>query len=82
MIDTHLNTHDKNPPHRLSDAGILWLLFLAPTLYVLSFGPAVWLHERGVVSTETVITWYTPVEWLHDHTFLEKPLQWYSSLWL
>jgi len=44
---------------------VLVLLFL-PLLYVLSIGPAVWLHDRGMMSptvTQCAQTIYSPLEW-------------------
>jgi hypothetical protein len=81
MTDVHQN-RDAESQSGGSSLVVFWLLLLAPALYVLSFGPAVWLHERDYVSTEFVLTWYAPVKWLHVHTFLAKPLEWYANLWV
>ncbi len=59
----------------------LWLAALVGglVLYVLSIGPA-----AALVSNRAALTIlpkvYAPVIWLHDHTFLEKPLEWYVGL--
>lgn len=62
--------------------GLLVVLSLGfITIYVISVGPVVAMVEymdryRGVA---WVVYW--PVSWLHDRTFLEKPLEWYSGIW-
>jgi hypothetical protein len=54
---------------------------LSPLLYVLSIGPAGWAVDAGHFSRGQFHTLYAPVVWLHDHTLLEKPLEWYAGLW-
>lgn len=56
------------------------LLLLSPLLYILSIGPAGWLQKEGYLP-RSVRTVYAPVVWLHNHTPLEKPLEWYGELW-
>jgi hypothetical protein len=57
---------------------------LLPLLYVLSVGPAAVVMGRSspggwVFSAIGVV--YSPLEWLHGHTSLDKPLEWYRDLW-
>ena len=57
-----------------------------PLLYVLSIGPADLVMRKthyfgGTVSTDSVDRFYYPVVWLHDHTFLERPIEIYVRLW-
>ena len=62
------------------------LLVILPALYCLSTGPVIWLWTRadrfhGLVSIRQLQTFYWPIVWLHDHTFMEQPIDWYISLW-
>jgi hypothetical protein len=71
-------------PERPKGSPAIWviaLLVFLPIGYVLSIGPVVAIAERNKVGEETVKIFYTPVIWLHDHTVLEKPLEWYAQLW-
>jgi hypothetical protein len=76
---------DNRSQHQSS--GALWTLWIlsVPLVYVLSVGPVVRLtmdnsHARGV--PEWVDALYRPLGWIHEHTPLEKPLEWYMELWL
>jgi hypothetical protein len=76
---------DNRSQHQSS--ATLWTLWIlaVPLAYLLSVGPVVRLtmdrsHPLGV--PVWVDTLYRPVEWLHDHTPLEKPLEWYMDWWL
>lgn len=70
-------------PQRSSSSAVLLcaVVLLAPVLYVLSMGPVVALVERGSLPHEPIEFFYAPVIWLHNHTALEKPLEWYGALW-
>lgn len=57
------------------------LLLLSPVIYVLSIGPDVALVEHGMLPKEPVVALYEPINWLHDNTLLEEPLEWYAALW-
>ncbi len=52
-------------------------------LYIVSIGPVVALHEmyQGDLGRVLIELFYTPVIWLHDHTFLELPLERYGDSW-
>lgn len=56
------------------------LLLIGPLLYVLSIGPAGRLEKEGHLP-KSIRSVYAPVIWLHHHTPLEKPLEWYGELW-
>jgi hypothetical protein len=43
------------------------VLVALPPLYLLSVGPAVWLHDRGWIS-DGVATVYVPLEWLAERS--------------
>lgn len=58
------------------------VILLVPIVYVLSVGPMFRLREDEVVGDSPWETIYSPLAWLHDHTFLEGPLDWYVELWL
>jgi hypothetical protein len=66
---------------RKGGVGIVVTLFLAPFLYVLSFGPADYAMKYTGRGVKTVMTVYAPVVWLHDHTSLRRPLEWYAEFW-
>lgn len=58
------------------------VLVVLPMLYLLAFGPAVYLFESDVISEDTLLTAYAPVAWLVDksETF-GKFIEWYCWLW-
>ena len=66
-----------------------WLalvLLIVLVLYFLSAGPVSLLFDKtngfhGMISLEQMETFYQPIIWLHDHTFMKKPVEWYLSLW-
>lgn len=63
-------------------AVVIGAALMMPILYVLSVGPAIWLHGRTTGLGQDIIeTVYYPLEWLHENTFLERPLQWYVEMW-
>jgi hypothetical protein len=57
----------------------LWLVVLVMLLYVLSIGPVVRFTPMG--NRGALRQFYSPVIWLHDNTFLRKPLEAYVQLW-
>jgi len=58
------------------------LLIALPLLYVLSIGPVAAITIRTSRSDrEFVEQFYAPVIWLHDHTPLKKPLEYYVMFW-
>jgi hypothetical protein len=60
----------------------VWVLVCLPLLYVLSMGPVVAVTKNKPVTSLNVIKrFYAPVIWLHDHTFMKKPLEVYTGLW-
>ena len=50
-------------------------------LYVLSVGPVAKFAVKNGLNRNTIRWIYAPVIWLHDHTFLEKPLEGYLDIW-
>lgn len=76
---------EDDPQHKSSATFWTLLILGLPLAYVLSVGPVIRLtmdraYPRGV--PEWVLIMYKPLDWLHDHTPLEKPLEWYMGLWL
>ena len=61
------------------------VLLLLPLLYVLSIGPVVWLHGRGMMSpaiTNAAETIYEPLDWAAQRSALvEQPLSAYVEWW-
>lgn len=53
---------------------------ILPVFYVLSFGP-VMKFTLPVDRLAVLRRVYLPVDWLHDHTILKKPLEEYAKLW-
>jgi hypothetical protein len=52
----------------------------------LSVGPVIKILDKthllgSYVSWEFVMTFYAPLEWLYQHTFLRGPLDLYLHLW-
>ncbi|MBM4780217.1 MAG: hypothetical protein GQE15_21145 [Archangiaceae bacterium] len=54
---------------------------IAAALYVLSIAPVAAAAEVLDLPRDSVKRVYAPVIWLHDHTPLRKPLEWYMALW-
>ena len=61
------------------------LLLALPVLYVLSIGPAVWIHQNGNLSADTkaaIETAYAPLEGLANaFEPIEDALDWYVEFW-
>lgn len=66
---------------RKSGLWLLALLPLVPLLYVLSFGPVVMVAGRAGWDKGTIQAVYAPIIWLHRHTPLRGPIQWYGRMW-
>ena len=60
-----------------------WHMLLSVLLlYLLSTGPLDVLIRTGVISRESYfLVPFEPIRWLHAHTPLEKPLEWYVAPW-
>lgn len=60
-------------------------LVILPLLYVASIGPAVWLADRGLISTDEdsgAALFYRPLEIVVEHCEpVEEGLELYVSLW-
>ena len=59
---------------------IMALLVALPVLYVLSFGPACWLNERGFLGMNAVSSVYSPVLATAENGRLPKIIEWYARL--
>ena len=76
-----------DPDKRRSRSGpalVLVIVLLLPVLYVLSIGPATVVIVATGENDELIAvarTVYYPVIWLHDHTPLADPIEWYVELW-
>lgn len=55
---------------------------LLPLIYVLSIGPVAMLCTRYNWDSDLPEKIYAPVFWLHEHTALKKPLEYYVELWI
>ncbi len=71
---------DRDRERSSSVASLLGALVLLPLLYTLSIGPVAFVCEKLGVPKEPMRAFYRPVVWLHDHTPLKRPLEWYLSL--
>lgn len=56
----------------------VWVI-LVPVLYVLSFGPVVWVVNRGYLPREAVVI-YTPLSYLPDAIW--SPIERYLDWWV
>jgi hypothetical protein len=62
----------------------LVFILLLLVIYVASFGPikALYANHRLEGSMPTaLVTFYQPVDWLHEHTPLGKPMLAYDEWW-
>jgi hypothetical protein len=63
----------------------LLLLVLSPVGYLLSIGPAIWLHEHGYMSdwvTQVLTVFYLPISWLAERSDLfGRALMQYIMWW-
>jgi len=51
-------------------------------MYALSIGPVVRITiRRGDTMSATVLSFYSPLRWLCNHTPLGSPMSWYVDLW-
>ena len=69
------------PTGRAGFSWLVWVIVLAPVLYVLSIGPAAAVVSRTGTGHDAVSVVYYPLGWLHDNTPLRDPLDWYLELW-
>jgi hypothetical protein len=60
-----------------------WASLLAALLilYVLSVGPVALVAKKTGLPRAPLRVFYAPLIWLHGHTALKKPLDWYVGLW-
>lgn len=64
--------------------GVWLFVALMPICYILSIGPVGGIAKKRVGASwvDAARKFYYPVTWLHDHTFLEKPIEVYFRLWV
>ncbi len=76
-------TEAAETPDRDRDGTPAWATLLAalPVLYVLSLGPVILLAKKSGLPQASLRAFYAPLIWLHDHTLLKQPLEWYVGLW-
>ena len=76
---------EKSSSKSLSGGAVFGLAFTAilmlTAFYVFSLGPVVWLVNHDYLALEYAAPFYSPLIWLHEHTFLKEPLEWYVELW-
>lgn len=72
-----------NRESRPKDAWVIFplIVLISAGLYVLSIAPVAAVAEQLDLPRDSVKRVYAPVIWLHDHTPLRKPLEWYMELW-
>lgn len=72
-----------NRGSRPRDAWVIFPIFFLSSgaLYVFSIAPVAAAAEVLDLPRDSVKRVYAPVIWLHDHTPLRKPLEWYMALW-
>jgi hypothetical protein len=64
-------------------ATLIFLLLVAPLLYLLSTGPAVWLAQQGYIRPEWVERVYAPLGYLVDNSkWFETLITWYLSFFI
>lgn len=64
----------------VAPAHILLAALVLFALYALSIGPAVRVAGKDT-SSPILQYFYYPLGWLHNHTLLREPLEWYMNLW-
>jgi hypothetical protein len=76
---TETDAEVNRPGH--SGGTLAWFILAAPLLYILSVGPvaAIWIKFK--LPEAPLETFYAPLIWLHGHTPLKEPLEWYVELW-
>lgn len=62
---------------------IMSIVLMLPVLYVASIGPVARIIQKTTPGAPPswAMSAYLPLIWLHDHTPLGVPLQWYVELW-
>ncbi len=75
-------TESEDKPRRSYWPTLLLIgLVVMPILYFLSFGPAWWLYDHGLLSGGFFII-YKPLYWLAEwFTLFGRLLWWYYRLW-
>jgi len=66
-------TDDSSTAHKSRTGAYIAYVLIALVLYVLSFGPAMWLGMNGYISIGALDTIYFPIGYLAQNTFLREP---------
>jgi hypothetical protein len=66
------------PERRRSRSGPIAAPAIVLGIYLLSYGPAVWLATNWYVRPKVVYRAYSPIFWVQEYV---PPLQWYHDLW-
>ena len=75
----------RGPEHKSHATAWTITLLLLMVLYVLSYGPVMYLTLKGVVPPDPKAqreTFYKPLYWLQDNTPLREPLHSYELWWV
>jgi hypothetical protein len=68
VTDVRDNSATNSPPRRWVRFRLRTLTLVAmPILYFLSLGPALWMHNKRMVETQTIEFFYRPIIWLRVH---------------
>jgi hypothetical protein len=72
---------DETREGRSTRWAVVLALLLLPALYALSLGPVKLAVVHTGQGVRAYVTFYRPLFWLHDHTPLRGPLEWYVERW-
>jgi hypothetical protein len=75
-----MSEENKNESHRAISM-VMVVAIAVPLLYVLGTGPAEAVCKKFPKTQPALRAFYFPLIWLHDHTALQKPLDFYIRLW-
>ena len=74
------DTHERRFP---TLAVVLCVVIVLPVIYVLSYGPALWLATHAYLSGDSFNFVYCPIEWSCRHSVTVSAfIGWYESLWV
>ncbi|MBI3463355.1 MAG: hypothetical protein HY000_09890 [Planctomycetes bacterium] len=81
-IVRRVRAHGINHSDRVVLPGLVLAALLSwAFLYIVSLGPAIVLSSFWRATENALQRIYTPLIWLHEHTSLKEPLEWYASFW-
>ncbi|MBN8419383.1 MAG: hypothetical protein J0L73_10740 [Verrucomicrobia bacterium] len=79
-----MNDDTDNSRQTSNSSAITVVVLALPLLYALSMGPVAFVFGRyhSLKSMEKAAqAFYAPMFWLHAHTFLKEPLEYYLGWW-